>query len=75
MNLYWVEEPVFPPEDFEKLSKIKNELGIKIAAGENGRLFAQPLFPFQIDLFQNVSLRKTFSYQLRIENSLKSIWN
>ncbi len=35
MNLYWVEEPVFPPEDFEKLSKIKNELGIKIAAGEN----------------------------------------
>ena len=27
MNLFWVEEPIFPPEDFKKLAKINNELG------------------------------------------------
>ena len=35
MNLFWVEEPIFPPEDFKKLSKIKNDIGISLAAGEN----------------------------------------
>ena len=35
MNLFWVEEPIFPPEDFKKLAKINNELGIPLAAGEN----------------------------------------
>ena len=35
MNLFWVEEPIFPPEDFKKLSKINNDLGISLAAGEN----------------------------------------
>ncbi len=35
MKLFWIEEPIFPPEDFKKLSKIKNDLGIPIAAGEN----------------------------------------
>ena len=34
-NLYWVEEPVNPPEDFESLSNIRSESLIPLAAGEN----------------------------------------
>jgi D-galactarolactone cycloisomerase len=35
INLLWIEEPIFPPEDFKKLAFLKNELNISIAAGEN----------------------------------------
>ena len=34
-NLLWIEEPIFPPEDFKKLSLLKNELTTPIAIGEN----------------------------------------
>ena len=34
-DLYWFEEPVFPPEDFKALAKLKDQGGIPIAAGEN----------------------------------------
>ncbi len=32
---YWVEEPIFPPEDFEALAQIQAETGVPIAIGEN----------------------------------------
>ena len=35
VKLFWVEEPIFPPEDFKKLSEIKKKCNISIAAGEN----------------------------------------
>ena len=35
IGLFWLEEPIFPPEDFKTLSKINNDLKIPIAAGEN----------------------------------------
>jgi L-alanine-DL-glutamate epimerase-like enolase superfamily enzyme len=34
-DLYWVEEPINPPEDFESLSHLRSESFIPIAAGEN----------------------------------------
>lgn len=34
-DLYWLEEPVFPPEDFESLSHLRIETDIPLAAGEN----------------------------------------
>jgi D-galactarolactone cycloisomerase len=34
-NLYWVEEPINPPEDFEGLSNLRKETQTPIAAGEN----------------------------------------
>ena len=34
-NLYWVEEPINPPEDFESLSNLRTEIFTPIAAGEN----------------------------------------
>ena len=34
-NPYWVEEPLFPPEDFEFLSKIRKRTGVPLAMGEN----------------------------------------
>lgn len=34
MNIRWLEEPVFPPEDFGLLSELRN-LGLPLAAGEN----------------------------------------
>ena len=32
---YWLEEPIFPPEDFESLARLQADSGIAIAAGEN----------------------------------------
>ena len=34
-NLYWVEEPINPPEDFESLSNLRSDSFIPLAAGEN----------------------------------------
>ena len=34
-DLYWLEEPINPPEDFEGLAKLKNDCGLSIASGEN----------------------------------------
>jgi len=35
MKLTWLEEPIYPPEDYETLAKLNKELGIPIACGEN----------------------------------------
>jgi L-alanine-DL-glutamate epimerase-like enolase superfamily enzyme len=42
-NLRWLEEPVWPPEDYSGLARIRQEGGIPIAAGEN----ASTLMDFQ----------------------------
>lgn len=34
-DLLWLEEPVWPPEDFRGLARVRQEGGIAIAAGEN----------------------------------------
>ena len=34
-DLYWFEEPVFPPEDFGSLAQLQAQGGLAIAAGEN----------------------------------------
>ena len=34
-NLYWLEEPIWPPEDFKNLAKLRQLKKIPIAAGEN----------------------------------------
>lgn len=42
-DLYWLEEPVWPPEDHHGLARVRREGGVKIAAGEN----ASGLFDFR----------------------------
>src|SRR5688572_30424445 len=34
-NPYWVEEPIWPPEDFESAAKLRKVTGVPIAMGEN----------------------------------------
>ena len=34
-NLHWLEEPIFPPENFESLNHLGIEVDIPLAAGEN----------------------------------------
>ena len=34
-DLYWLEEPIFPPEDFNALAWLQSESGVRVAAGEN----------------------------------------
>ncbi len=34
-DLLWFEEPVYPPEDFAALARVRREGGIAVAAGEN----------------------------------------
>lgn len=34
-GLTWFEEPIFPPEDFATLARLRAETGVRIAAGEN----------------------------------------
>ena len=35
LDLYWVEEPIWPPEDFETLARLEEQFGVALAAGEN----------------------------------------
>lgn len=35
LDLLWLEEPIFPPEDFEGLARIRREARLAIATGEN----------------------------------------
>jgi L-alanine-DL-glutamate epimerase-like enolase superfamily enzyme len=32
---FWVEEPIWPPDDFESLARLRHTLGIPLAMGEN----------------------------------------
>ena len=34
-DLHWLEEPIFPPEDFPALARLQRESGIDLAGGEN----------------------------------------
>lgn len=34
-DLHWLEEPIFPPEDFAALAHLRRETGVPLAAGEN----------------------------------------
>lgn len=34
-QLYWLEEPVFPPEDYAGLARVAQETGVPLASGEN----------------------------------------
>ena len=34
-DLLWLEEPVYPPEDFKGLARVRRESGIAVSAGEN----------------------------------------
>jgi L-alanine-DL-glutamate epimerase-like enolase superfamily enzyme len=34
-NPYWVEEPVYPPEDFEGLADLRKKTGVALGMGEN----------------------------------------
>jgi L-alanine-DL-glutamate epimerase-like enolase superfamily enzyme len=34
-GLYWLEEPVWPPEDFAALAEVQSSTGVPIASGEN----------------------------------------
>ncbi len=35
MQLYWVEEPLFPPDGERQLAELQNQFGVSIASGEN----------------------------------------
>ena len=34
-DLHWLEEPIFPPEDFSALARLQRETGVDLACGEN----------------------------------------
>ncbi|CAN5842246.1 mandelate racemase/muconate lactonizing enzyme family protein [soil metagenome] len=34
-GLFWLEEPIFPPEDFAALARLRQGTGVPVAAGEN----------------------------------------
>lgn len=34
-DLHWLEEPIFPPEDFQAIARLRQGTGVPIAAGEN----------------------------------------
>jgi D-galactarolactone cycloisomerase len=39
-DLMWLEEPLWPPEDFAGLARIQAESGVALAAGENANAYA-----------------------------------
>ena len=54
-NPYWVEEPVYPPEDFDGQAMIRKNTGVPLGMGENatsGRDFAQMVSTGAADFVQ-----------------------
>lgn len=54
LNLTWLEEPIFPPEDFAALARLRGP-GLRIAAGENwctSRQFAAAIAAGAVDIVQ-----------------------
>ena len=39
-NPYWIEEPVFPPEDFKSLADLRKRTGVPLGMGENATSFS-----------------------------------
>jgi len=39
-DLLWIEEPVWPPEDYAAMARVRRDGGVAVAAGENGGTFA-----------------------------------
>lgn len=35
LDVHWLEEPIFPPEDFAALARLRRDTGIALASGEN----------------------------------------
>ncbi len=35
LDIFWLEEPIFPPEDFKALARCQKESGVRLSAGEN----------------------------------------
>ena len=40
-GLYWFEEPVWPPEDYPGLARVRRECGIPLSAGENAATYTE----------------------------------
>jgi L-alanine-DL-glutamate epimerase-like enolase superfamily enzyme len=40
LNPYWVEEPLYPPEDFETCARIRKRTGVPLGMGENATSLA-----------------------------------
>ena len=54
-DLLWLEEPVWPPEDFAGLAEVRRQCGIRIGAGENNMSahhFSQMLAAGAVDFAQ-----------------------
>jgi D-galactarolactone cycloisomerase len=54
-DLTWLEEPLYPPDDYQALARVRRETGIPIAAGENlGNLneFQRMLDAGAVDIIQ-----------------------
>ena len=54
-DIHWLEEPIFPPEDFLSLARLRREEGVALAAGENACTameFAQMLRAEAVDYVQ-----------------------
>jgi L-alanine-DL-glutamate epimerase-like enolase superfamily enzyme len=54
-NLRWLEEPIWPPENYDGLARLRREAGIPIAAGENASTlmdFQQMLVAGAVDFVQ-----------------------
>lgn len=41
VNPFWLEEPVWPPEDVDALAEVRDRTGLPVAAGENAATLAQ----------------------------------
>jgi L-alanine-DL-glutamate epimerase-like enolase superfamily enzyme len=47
---YWVEEPIYPPEDFEALAKLRASTGVPVGIGENATTLRD--FPRMVTIAQ-----------------------
>ena len=75
LNLHWLEEPIWPPEDHEALAQVRREGRIPTAAGENASSYLDFKHMFQtgaIDYAQpSVTKIGGFTEMVRIEQLIE----
>jgi len=73
---YWVEEPIYPPEDFESLAKLRAATGVPMGIGENGtnlREFRRMVTIGKADFIQPAMVKLGITHMARVAAEVEQL--
>lgn len=73
---YWVEEPIYPPEDFEALAKLRASTGVPMGIGENStslREFRRMVTIGKADFVQPAMVKLGITHMARVAAEVEQL--